>query len=71
MKLVFANACINPILYGVFNANFRKAYVYYLKMLGYYLTCKTTKKPVGKGLPWSVASRYQHRTSTNPVKSLK
>ncbi|XP_067932955.1 tyramine receptor Ser-2-like [Watersipora subatra] len=45
MKLVFANCCINPLLYGVFNANFRKAYLYYTRMLAFYVTCKMTKKP--------------------------
>lgn len=45
IKLVFANCCINPILYGVFNANFRRAYVYYLRMLGFYFTCKLTSRP--------------------------
>ena len=66
IKLVFANACINPILYGLFNANFRKAYVYYIKMLCFYLTCRMTSRPDGKNLPWSLSinRRYQATMST-------
>jgi len=45
VKLVFANAAINPILYGVFNANYRRAYLYYAKLLGFILSCKMTGKP--------------------------
>ncbi|XP_067930097.1 D(2) dopamine receptor-like [Watersipora subatra] len=56
MKLVFANACLNPILYGLFNANFRKAYVYYIKIICFYLSCKSTEKPDGKNMPWSVVT---------------
>ena len=66
IKLVFANACINPILYGLFNANFRKAYIYYVKMLCFYLMCRMTSRPDGKNLPWSLSinRRYQATMST-------
>lgn len=72
IKLVFANACINPILYGVFNANFRKAYVYYIKMLTFYMTCKRSERPDGKNMPWSVVMPVHTPvtlTATTPVRT--
>lgn len=56
IKLVFANCCINPILYGLFNGNFRRAYVYYMRMLAFYFTCKMTKKPAGEN--WVLVMCY-------------
>ena len=68
LKLIFANAFLNPIFYGLCRSNYRKGYVYVAQMACSVLTCGIViEKPGGmlKTGPWFniKISSYQYRKS--------
>lgn len=48
IKLVFANAMLNPIFYGLCRRNYRKGYDYVSQLFCYRITCGCIKKPGGE-----------------------
>ena len=48
LKLVFANAMLNPVFYGLCRKNYRKGYSYITQLFFHYLSCGVVDKPGGK-----------------------
>ena len=54
LKLIFANAFLNPIFYGLCRSNYRKGYVYVAQMACSVLTCGIVIEKPGGMLKTSV-----------------
>ncbi|XP_071960337.1 5-hydroxytryptamine receptor 4-like [Antedon mediterranea] len=45
LRLLFANAFINPVIYACFNATYRRGFLYFTKLFLYYISCTCFSKP--------------------------
>ncbi|XP_038060828.1 trace amine-associated receptor 9-like isoform X2 [Patiria miniata] len=61
IRILFANTLLNPVIYGLFNRTYRKAYIYFVRKLLYFALCGKIKKPKERKIFFLRRSYLQHR----------
>ncbi|XP_022095990.1 C-C chemokine receptor type 5-like isoform X2 [Acanthaster planci] len=71
IRVLFANTLLNPVVYGLFNRTYRKAYVYFIRKLLYYALCGKIKKPkVWTGSEHSIGRGSAKRVKNSPERKI-